>query len=152
MIVYVTYRQLAVFRSGLTNPFNDWTDAHVRQGFSWRPGSVSFRTFDDGALDVDVVVGASARRPDARRAILVPFTVAQDGHVEVATITESHPLQLDPGDYGLTFEHGTREGSMWCRLLWQPAKQPVRPAILLADEELAPHEPLLMKAESAKSG
>src|SRR4051812_25227685 len=125
MMLYVTYRQLAVFRSGLNNPFNDWNDAHVRQGFAWRPGSVSFRMLDDGAMDVEVVRGSSARRPDARRVILVPFTVAQDRQVEVATITESHPLSLDSGDYGLTFEHGlTEQGAMWCRVLWQPAKQP----------------------------
>lgn len=38
----ISYSQLAVFQKGMENPFNDWEDTHVNQGFAWRPGSVSF--------------------------------------------------------------------------------------------------------------
>jgi hypothetical protein len=40
----VSCGQLAVFASSLKQPFNDWSDQHVSQGFAWRPGSVSFRS------------------------------------------------------------------------------------------------------------
>jgi hypothetical protein len=150
MELYVTYRQIAVFQSGLANPFNDWRDAHVRQGFVWRPGSVSFATFDDGRLAVIVERSGAPPGRKARRAILVPFTVPRRGWVEIATITESQDVSLEPGEYGLTFEHGlTEDGKMWCRLRWQLVDRPVEPAILLADSELEPLKPLLMDADPA---
>ena len=40
----ISYGQLAVFANSLPQPFNDWTDQHVSQGFAWRPGSVTFRS------------------------------------------------------------------------------------------------------------
>ena len=40
----VSYGQVGVFWAILAKPFNDWSEAHVRQGFAWRPGSVSFKT------------------------------------------------------------------------------------------------------------
>lgn len=42
-----THAHIAVFEAGLSNPFNDSTPEHDAQGFSWRPGSVSFGTLDD---------------------------------------------------------------------------------------------------------
>ena len=38
----LSYGQLSVFASALKDPYNDWTDQHISQGFTWRPGSVSF--------------------------------------------------------------------------------------------------------------
>lgn len=35
----VAHRQLAVFDARLSDPFNDWSDAHMAQGFAWRPGA-----------------------------------------------------------------------------------------------------------------
>ena len=52
-IIDVSYSQIAVFNSELENPFNDWTDQHVLQGFSWREESGSFKTlvFETGYSD-----------------------------------------------------------------------------------------------------
>lgn len=52
----VDYNQVAVFSSGLANPFNDWEERHVGQGFSWRPESVSFRTLENGPHLIEVVI------------------------------------------------------------------------------------------------
>lgn len=53
----IAYGQIGVFDASLAQPFNDWTDAHVRQGFSWRSGSVSFRTLEGaGAIAVHAFV------------------------------------------------------------------------------------------------
>lgn len=32
----IFYSQLAVFQYGLKNPFNDWNDIHINQGFALR--------------------------------------------------------------------------------------------------------------------
>ncbi|WNZ26896.1 hypothetical protein HJG54_28635 [Leptolyngbya sp. NK1-12] len=38
------YNQVAVFDPSLEYPYNDWLPQHAAQGFTWRPGSVSFGT------------------------------------------------------------------------------------------------------------
>ena len=152
MNLIVTHSQIAVFDPRLENPFNDWREAHVRQGFSWRPGSVSFSTLGDGDIVVTTDLGG-ARRADARRSIRVPFSVRSARGVEIATIAtaaRSCLFELDPGHYSLTFEHGfTPGGEMWCRFIWEPATTAVEPAILVADPDFeVPHQ-LVMEAEPA---
>jgi Competence protein J (ComJ) len=148
----VSYGQVAIFQSRLPDPFNDWQDAHVRQGFSWRPGSVSFRTLDDGSLKVEVGQGTPPIEADAVRVIRVPFTVDESGEVEVATISQAKLLELKPGTYSLTFEHGRmQQGQMWCRLYWEKVQAQVSAKVLRADPELAPEEVLLMEAQPATS-
>lgn len=146
----VSYGQVSVFQSQLPNPFNNWRDAHVRQGFSWRSGSVGFRTLDDGQLSVEVERGTPSYREDAVRIIRVPFTVDASGQVEVATISDSRALSLKPGEYSLTFEHGrTPQGHMWCRFGVEPVEAPASPQIVRADRELSPEGALVMDAEAA---
>ncbi|MBN9391540.1 MAG: hypothetical protein J0I20_26140 [Chloroflexi bacterium] len=51
---YISYSQLIIFDNELEAPFNDWRPEHVAQGFSWREGSVSFRTLEDnGSMRVE---------------------------------------------------------------------------------------------------
>src|SRR4051812_41838500 len=87
-ILSVHASQLAVFDADIENPFNDWTDIHVAQGFSWREGAVSFRTLQEfGSIDVTFQVAASfALRPNSIRAISVPFRCLGSRGVEVSTI------------------------------------------------------------------
>ena len=42
--INLSYSQLCIFLSSLAQPFNDWSDRHFTQGFSWRNGSVSFKS------------------------------------------------------------------------------------------------------------
>lgn len=102
----ISYSQVAVFDRALERPFNFWTDRHAAQGFAWRPGSVSFRTLEEGlhhvslmvtTADVDISSGAV-------RAIQVPFKVPLHGEVEIASIANSVPLQLPARLYALRFE------------------------------------------------
>lgn len=146
----VAYSQISVFQSCLKDPFNDWTDRHAAQGFSWRPGSVSFRTLDtDGPISVivkkDTALDVS---PSALRAIQVPFHVPSGVGVEVGTIIETVGIELDPGHYTLIFEHGRNDDSgMWGMLRFVPGN--TAPRILRSDEELSPGEELLMNAQPA---
>jgi Competence protein J (ComJ) len=147
----VSYMQIAVFFADLRNPFNKWTAQHIAQGFSWRPCSVSFRTFDDGKTGVTVLV--NQRRSEsstAHRIIRVPFSVPHGATLEVGSISDSRQFEIPQGDYAVTFEHGRADGgSMWCTLWFEPMKEPVLASVVRADPELAPGEDLLMEAEPA---
>ncbi|AUX29630.1 MULTISPECIES: competence protein ComJ [Sorangium] len=146
----VAYSQIFVFQSCLKDPFNDWTDAHVAQGFSWRPGSVSFRTLDvEGMASVIVEKGTALDvSPSATRAIQVPFHVPVGVDVEVGTLTGTVVIELDPGDYTVLFEHGRCLGSgMWCKFRFVPGT--TAPRVVRRDEELSPGEELLMDAQPA---
>jgi Competence protein J (ComJ) len=147
----VSYRQVCVFLADQHNPFNDWTEQHVAQGFAWRPGSVSFRTLDDGSLAVSVMIN---RRFDeastATRVIRVPFSVSTGSTVEVGSMFDSQQIDLAAGEYALTFEHGrSPDGTMWCELFFEPVAHAVQASVLRADQELRPGEQLLMNAEPA---
>ncbi|WP_437724047.1 competence protein ComJ [Sorangium sp. So ce861] len=146
----VAYSQISVFQSCLKDPFNDWTSTHVAQGFSWRPGSVSFRTLDvEGTISVIVEKGTMLDiLPSTVRAIQVPFYVPVGVDVEVGTLTGTVVIELDPGDYTVLFEHGRcHDSGMWCRFRFVPGT--TAPRIVRRDGELSPGEELLMDAQPA---
>jgi len=149
----ISYAQLAVFDSKLEAPFSDWTNEHVAQGFAWRPSSVSFGTLhSSGTIRVEVFRYRSFRGDAslAERIILVPFAVPEHGAIEIASIGSSAALELPPGDYALTFEHGCdAAGIMWSNFYFCPELGLVKPQILRADAELSPPEVLVMTAEPA---
>lgn len=148
----VSYGQIAVFLGTLAEPFNDWSDAHVRQGFSWRPGSVSFATLDQtGSIEIEVQSQRLARTATtAERIIQVPFEIDDSGKIELATVAAATTISLEPGRYRLTFEHGrTGEGSMWCRFSFELTSDVVVASVLKADCGLAPAEVLNMEARPA---
>jgi hypothetical protein len=148
----VSHAQVAVFDPRLAQPFNDWTDVHVAQGFAWRPGSVSFSTLE-GAGPIAVSVGIGRGRTQSaqpERSIAVPFSVPPHGEVEVATISASRQLQLAGGEYELLFSHGrTQDGTMWAELTFTLVESPVQARIVLADEALSPPGRLVMEATPA---
>jgi hypothetical protein len=148
--LHVLYSQVAVFDGRLERPFNDWTDRHVRQGFSWRPGSVSFKTLiEAGPVSVEVSeVDRIALDGASLRTISVPFTSQEGSAIEIATVTESHGIGLGPGTYQVVFETGLSNGNCWCRINFVRHGN-LEPQILVEDPELAPTYPLLMDAEPA---
>lgn len=149
--VFVTYRQIAVIDPDLQNPFNDWTPQHVAQGFSWRPGSVSFATLDDsGPIKVQVQrVNDFVPRVDSKRAILVPFNVGPSGRVKVAPLDRGKLLSIPCGTYALVFETGhDSDGVMWSRFSFVPSDT-VKARIIRADSGLSPSCPLVMQAFAA---
>ena len=149
----VSYSQIAVFDARLDQPFNDWRQEHVDQGFAWRPGSVSFSTLvHSGRIAVSIVVeeveSTDFRSPS--RVIVVPFVVPGHGEVEVATMTGSGRLSMQPGAYSLTYKHGVSdEGDMWAAFVFCRTFTPVDARIELADQRLMVPERLVMSAEPA---
>lgn len=101
----ISYRQIAVFDGTLDQPFNDWHPHHTQQGFAWRPGSVSFSTLlDTDKVQVQVNIGAVDAHEICVCRIEVPFTVPEHRQVSVASILDEQELELEPGDYQLTYE------------------------------------------------
>ena len=149
----VSYDQISVFDARLADPFNDWSDEHVHQGFAWRPGSVSFATLEDaGPLAADVYRSRAfdESASSASRVISVPFSVPEHGGVELASIASGVPLELAEGEYELTFEHGLGNGGkMWARFYFRAVETPVTPRIIRADAELSPPDEFVMTAHPA---
>lgn len=104
--IYVSYSQVAVFLPELQEPFNPWTDDDVEKGFSWRPGSVSFRTtVEAGEHSIRVCQdGNDVGAKSIVRSAIVPFEVPENGLVEVGSISDSRVIAVEPGLYSLTFE------------------------------------------------
>ncbi len=148
----ISYQQIVVFDSNLKNPFNEWRDEHLAQGFAWRPGSVSFATLhQDGTAHINVrQKNGYSHRSDAARVIAVPFALQDSGFIEIASIGDSQAIELAMGNYRLIFQHGVDlEGRMWCDFVFIPADSDVLPEILRADPELQPPLSFVMKADPA---
>lgn len=102
--VYVSYSQVCVFNSDISDPYNDWSPDHSRQGFSWRPGSVSFATsFNCGSVNLSVKLVNKFEFPDAITIIRVPFEVYSCGNVECGSIMSGFIFSITPGLYSLYF-------------------------------------------------
>lgn len=149
----ISYGQLTLFDSSLTAPFNDWTDAHVAQGFAWRPGSVSFATLGNrGSIRIEVFQSRllDVMTSHAERIIVVPFSVPEAGAIGLASIGDGVDFSLPPGEYQVTFEHGRdARGDMWGNLYFRPVDAPAAPRILRVDADLHPPTELVMTAEPA---
>ncbi len=147
--VFVSHHYLSV--SNPNTPGNMWNDQHVKQGFAWRPGVVSFATLDDdGTAFVEGVVGKWEMRADTMRCIRVPYVVPEQGAIEITTVANHAYALMDPGRYALTFESGrTSHGDMCIRLTFETDNDAV-PKVLLADAELDPPSTLAMTAQSVE--
>lgn len=146
----LAWSQISVFDANLSDPFNGWNEKHLRQGFAWRAGSVSFRTpLREGTIDVCINLPMTPLvRHEATQAIIVPFTTWA-GLVEISTIDSRELIEIPPGRYALLYQHGTDGESSWCSIDFIPsAFQPVEPAVLRCDDGAIPTD-LLMEAEPA---
>jgi Competence protein J (ComJ) len=151
--LFISYSQVAVFDSALEHPFNLWTERHVQQGFSWRPGSVSFATLEEAGqhdIEIDVVPDDVALSPEAIRTIQTPFEVPQSGSIELASISESIPLSLASGPYLLRFEYFLATGGLKPRIRFVFIRNGIAAfKIMRADPELKAIDDLLLSAEPA---
>jgi len=146
----VSYSQIAVFDGRLDPPFNNWTDHHVQQGFSWRAGSVSFKTLiHSGRARVSYRISTVyTPQPGTIRSIVVPFMVESGATIEIATIEAALPVTIEPGPYSLIYESGLTGTKNWIQLTFVPGQRS-EADILVCDDELHPIQPLLMIADPA---
>lgn len=148
-ILIVSYSQIAVFQASLSNPFNDWTDAHIDQGFSWRPGSVSFKTeVDGGPHEVIIACTSYMDAPvEALRAIEVPFIVSGSDPVAIASIGDEFSVDIPEGSYALRFAIAA-DCVQRVELSFLKADTPDF-RIVRKDVDLTLDSPLMTKAEPA---
>lgn len=151
--ILVSYSQVTVFDHSLERPFNQWTDKHVAQGFSWRPGSAAFRTIAEGGrhlVTVAVDIAEDEQPHSAVRIIDVPFEVPADGAVEIGSISDSSLLEIPSGLYRLRFEcwEPVSGQAARIRLLFTRNANPAF-HIVRADPGLSPEEELLLTASVA---
>jgi hypothetical protein len=151
--VYISYSQLAIFSSALQHPYNDWTDEHVAQGFSWRAGSVSFYTLVEAgvhSVEVDFVKRFPPLDEEVIRAIEVPFDVPSDGAIEVGSISETVPLAFPSGSFLLRCEFFCPAEGFDGRVRLIFAKESKRHfRIVRADSMISSVKKLLITARSA---
>jgi hypothetical protein len=152
----VSFGQLAVFASSLRQPFNDWTEQHVSQGFAWRPGSVSFRSMVEAgrhSIEIAVANHLGAVHPEAIRVIEVPFEIPADGAVEIGSIADTVPVSLPAGSFLLRCEFlppGNTSGER-ARLTFAK-NDPPHFAVVRADPDLSVDRELLTSAQPAALG
>jgi hypothetical protein len=147
--ILVSCNQICVFDSTLDEPFNDWTDDHVHQGFAWRPGSVSFGAAenDETTIVIDFVRSVELD-PAAFRVIAVPFAVPGHGTLVVGSIGDEREIEIDAGIYRLIYELGVKGEKPWCRLQFVIDAHP-QPKIIKADAKITKRDALVMSANPA---
>lgn len=150
-VLNISYSQIAVFRKGLENPFNDWDDTHIAQGFAWRPESVSFGSLlNDGECYINISTKNEVLISNGSiRTIVVPFEVKESG-IEIASITDTIIVDIPSGLYELVFNiiPNGKDGLDVYEFAFVKNECP-KPRIELADELINPPEILLMQAKPA---
>lgn len=173
----VCYTNVGLYQSSLAgSPYNDWSEQHVAQGFSWRQGSAAFGLISSHpTVAVEICVDSRFSVHDAaKRVIVVPFFVDQAASVSVTGIcSDDVEVAVEPGNYSLAFENGFLspedaravnkelsgseddfdEGDLdfwpiWVRFTFVLDTQ-MEAKILRADAALSPTYPLLMEARAA---
>jgi hypothetical protein len=144
--IEILYSTIALIQPN--EDLNDWTDTHYKQGFSWRPTSVSFGTLDDSSkCEVTVKIADTFKDNDkAIRTIIVPFIIDNEG-IEVVSILDSQPLDLPQGKYEVDFNAIPKSEGLLdtYEFIFIKCENPSA-RVLKADEQLSPPESLLMEA------
>lgn len=149
--IYVSYSQITVFTEALEDPFNDWSERHVDQGFSWRENSVSFKTIkEDGNISIILrVKDEFTPQSRSQRIIRVPFEVPENGMVEIASITDGQRIQVPSGKYSLYYETYLKRKSNMAACFTFCRRHIDEPKIVKSDSEVKEPDEYLMKAEPA---
>ena len=142
-VIEISYNQLAIFPSSLNDPFNDWTDVHISQGFTWRNNSVSFEILENGPLEIKIVNTKSFNENvNSIRIIRVPFTV-NENNIEIASISDSKIIILEKSEYSIYFSLLPNNKCEICFI-----KEKEKPKIFKMIDKPIP-EKLLMSSNSA---
>lgn len=149
--IYLSYSQICIFLSSLSQPFNDWSDRNFTQGFSWRDGSVSFRALtEEGYHKINLFINEPIPNIDEQvvRAFKVPFETS-DGNIEIASISDSTHLEIAPGKYSLQVEFLQFDDGDMPQINIRLNKGQTKFTILRADEELILDKDLDLEAVPA---
>lgn len=99
----VFYSQMSVFLSGMNDPYNEWLNHHVKQGFSYREGSISF-IIPKSVKVINLVVerrNEMSDDGDCYTSIVVPFRVYGGKGVEIGNVFETVRYLVPDGEHGI---------------------------------------------------
>jgi hypothetical protein len=148
----LSYSQLNVFNSQLKNPLNNWNSDYVKQGFSWREKSLSFNTIlDSGTCNLTLYVDTDFIQSKYIRAIAVPFTVDENGIIELGSMDDFFQLKILSGSHEVVFaiEKIIEETNQVNISLFINQSIRTSAEILIQDAFLIPNSPLLLDAVAA---
>lgn len=99
----LSYKQFIIFNISEENPFNDWEQTHIQQGFTYRKNSVGIMTFSETGM-LNVVINKSfTENKKAKRILQIPFEIKHNA-VEIATVTDSIQCEIKNGFYILSIQ------------------------------------------------
>lgn len=151
VLLPILYAQLAVFSSDEEDPYNDWADGHLAQGFAWRPASVSFAISPDiHELWVDIKqLKTHAPSPNADRVILVPIHVKGGRGLECGNVVNTVQIAIPDGQYALFFELFEPNDAGQARAEITLTLETTMPCILKPGPDMTVPEKLLLEASPA---
>ena len=157
--LFSQYSSVDMSDASCENSYHKWTQQQVEQGFSWYPRSVAFGLLIDcGEVRVEVWRADDVSiTPQAKRAIVVPFTVGPAAQVVISDLVNGQAVSVPEGFYALVYEIGYNDEdvvyhdvgqvmaiNMWCRFSFIPAES-LQAKVLRADPELSHTYPLVMR-------
>lgn len=104
----LSYSQFIFFQKDMENPFNDWDEISIKQGFSYRRDSIGIKTFHEYGKVKILVSNSIDRNEKAIRIIKFPFLVKNNG-IEFSTVTESFIYNLKNGNYEVLIQGWTEK-------------------------------------------
>lgn len=140
----------------MKNPFSDWTDAHLDQGFVWRQATVSFGTLSDSLCEIEVSLADEVTANEqAIRSIVVPFHAGNTGVTVSSILSNEYQFAIPAGTYELLFEAiplepPSESGLFKVRYVFNfVVTENPNERIIKYDEELSPPDRLIMTGKAA---
>jgi len=94
----LSYKQFCIFNESVKNPFNDWSEESIAQGFSIRKESISIMTLNsNGVLKISVLTD-NRLLENAKRIIEFEYMV-KDENLSIATISSELKIKIKEGLY-----------------------------------------------------
>lgn len=110
--IQINYGQLVLYLPSVERPGHRWEDDHLRQGFCWSPGIVSFSVPEHAEMcrvTIDLLPGYTPAF-DAISAVRVPFAVTESPAM-LGSVFHYDEVDIPRGSYELVFEARPGEGS-----------------------------------------
>ncbi len=147
----IAYQQISIFNYGVEKPFSNWTADHIAQGFTLRTEAIGIMTLNQaGRIKTNIDKNESIL-DEAKRIYIFPFQVNGGRGIEIATIVEGFPIEIEDGKYSLLIQLGEISTEMeWCCFSFCNYNQnSMQPKIIRADMNITKRSNFLLKANPA---
>lgn len=94
----LSYKQFCIFNESVNNPFNDWSEENIAQGFSIRKESISIMTLNSSGILKISVLTDSRLLDNAKRIVEFEYMV-KDENLSIATISSELKIKIKEGLY-----------------------------------------------------